>query len=154
MRPGLLQSMGSQRVRHDWATELNWIIKKTHMTFWLLIGKICFPKMFSKSEHYWGIPPPLKEEKQKKFVTCHTVYNCSLFPLRVQYIDGPWRTIFPVFIFWMALTHLDPGLGHLTYSGRFVISKSDTSRGLSDFYELRLIFSKHLILEVRCNPVK
>ena len=24
-RPGVLQSMGSQRVRHDWATELNWV---------------------------------------------------------------------------------------------------------------------------------
>ena len=24
-RPGVLQSMGSQRVRHNWATELNWI---------------------------------------------------------------------------------------------------------------------------------
>ena len=24
-RPGVLQSIGSQRVRHDWATELNWI---------------------------------------------------------------------------------------------------------------------------------
>ena len=24
-RPGVLQFMGSQRVRHDWATELNWI---------------------------------------------------------------------------------------------------------------------------------
>ena len=24
-RPGMLQSMGSQRVRHDWATELKWI---------------------------------------------------------------------------------------------------------------------------------
>ena len=24
-KPGLLQSMGSQRVRHDWATELKWI---------------------------------------------------------------------------------------------------------------------------------
>ena len=24
-RPGVLQSMGSQRVRHDWATELSWI---------------------------------------------------------------------------------------------------------------------------------
>ena len=24
VRPGMLQSMGSQRVRHDWATELNW----------------------------------------------------------------------------------------------------------------------------------
>ena len=23
-RPGVLQSMGSQRVRHDWATEINW----------------------------------------------------------------------------------------------------------------------------------
>ena len=26
-RPGVLQSLGSQRVRHDWATELNWIMK-------------------------------------------------------------------------------------------------------------------------------
>ena len=25
-RPGVLQSMGSQRVGHDWATELNWVI--------------------------------------------------------------------------------------------------------------------------------
>ena len=24
-KPGVLQSMGSQRVRHDWATELNWL---------------------------------------------------------------------------------------------------------------------------------
>ena len=28
-RPGMLQSKGSQRVRHDWATELNWRIKIT-----------------------------------------------------------------------------------------------------------------------------
>ena len=26
-RPGILQSMGSQRVRHDWATELNWPVE-------------------------------------------------------------------------------------------------------------------------------
>ena len=25
-KPAVLQSMGSQRIRHDWATELNWII--------------------------------------------------------------------------------------------------------------------------------
>ena len=25
-KPGVLQSMGSQRVRHDWATELNWLV--------------------------------------------------------------------------------------------------------------------------------
>ena len=29
MRPGVLQFMGSQRVGHDWATELNW---STHFT--------------------------------------------------------------------------------------------------------------------------
>ena len=27
-RPGMLQFMGSQRVRHDWATELNWTLRK------------------------------------------------------------------------------------------------------------------------------
>ena len=26
-KPGVLQSMGSQRVKHDWATELNWCIQ-------------------------------------------------------------------------------------------------------------------------------
>ena len=26
-KSGVLQSMGSQRVRHDWATELNWILE-------------------------------------------------------------------------------------------------------------------------------
>ena len=30
-RPGVLQSMGLQRVRHDWATELNW--RKDHGTW-------------------------------------------------------------------------------------------------------------------------
>ena len=27
-RPGVLQSMGSQRVGHDWATGLNWLVKR------------------------------------------------------------------------------------------------------------------------------
>ena len=27
-RPGVLQSMGSQRVGHDWATELNWLVSR------------------------------------------------------------------------------------------------------------------------------
>ena len=30
-RPGVLQSVGSQTVRHDWATELNWIFLKMHL---------------------------------------------------------------------------------------------------------------------------
>ena len=48
-RPGVLQFMGSQRVRHDWATELNgWaisaktsqIIRKWHDIFKAIKGKI------------------------------------------------------------------------------------------------------------------
>ena len=34
-RPGVLRFMGSQRVRHDWVTELNWTELKIHMlTSW------------------------------------------------------------------------------------------------------------------------
>ena len=40
-RPGVLQFMGSQRVGHDWATELNWL--KTAL---FSIG------------HFWGVPTP------------------------------------------------------------------------------------------------
>ena len=31
-RPGVLQFMGSQRVEHDWVTELNWMLPKAHLT--------------------------------------------------------------------------------------------------------------------------
>ena len=32
-RPGVLHSMGSQRVRHDWATVLNWIFLRWRLCF-------------------------------------------------------------------------------------------------------------------------
>ena len=38
-RPGVLQSMGSQRVGHDWATQLNW---DTATLIWLLILWLLF----------------------------------------------------------------------------------------------------------------
>ena len=33
-KPGVLQSMGSQRVRHDWATELNWQVGHINRKVW------------------------------------------------------------------------------------------------------------------------
>ena len=36
-RPGILQSMGLQRVEHDWATELNWTEK------WVVVKKVESP---------------------------------------------------------------------------------------------------------------
>ena len=38
-RPGMLQSMGPQRVGHDWATELNWTdakLKKNYLIYFIL----------------------------------------------------------------------------------------------------------------------
>ena len=43
-RPGVLQSMGSQRVRYNWATELNWIVQGDHM--------ICCPN-YDSFENKW-----------------------------------------------------------------------------------------------------
>ena len=35
-KPGMLKSMGSQRVRHDWVTELNWciLVVQSFLTLW------------------------------------------------------------------------------------------------------------------------
>ena len=42
-RPGMLQSMGSQRVGHNWATELNWTLKRSSMTSQHRLFVLCFP---------------------------------------------------------------------------------------------------------------
>ena len=41
-RPGMLQSMGSQRVGHDWATELNWT--EQDMFFYTFIMDLDIPR--------------------------------------------------------------------------------------------------------------
>ena len=51
-RPGVLRFMGSQRIGHDWATELNW----TELNLWTKTGNLglgCFPdqsEVWSKLE--------------------------------------------------------------------------------------------------------
>ena len=45
-RPGVLQFMGSQRVGHDWATELNWT-DNHYLCFWPTISSNIFLKSFS-----------------------------------------------------------------------------------------------------------
>ena len=36
-KPGMLQSMGWQRVRHEWATELNWILKQQYKCHYCIL---------------------------------------------------------------------------------------------------------------------
>ena len=42
-KPGVLQSIGSQRVGHHWATELNWLLKQQKQSLCALQVKILTP---------------------------------------------------------------------------------------------------------------
>ena len=48
-KPGMLQSMGSQRVRHDWATELNWTegFYENAVKCYIILNIIKFPNLLS-----------------------------------------------------------------------------------------------------------
>ena len=58
-RPGVLRFMGSQRVGHDWATELNWMrtIMKVYIQVWLLTF---MPWMFSCQINVTFLPDDFK----------------------------------------------------------------------------------------------
>jgi len=54
-KPGVLQFMGSQRVRHDWATELNWTELCDPCT---VAHKAPLSTEFSRQEYWSGFPFP------------------------------------------------------------------------------------------------
>ena len=56
-RPGVLQSMGSQRVRHNWATELNWTEQSI-----IVIGVLAYPRCIWYSKVREAIFPSLHPE--------------------------------------------------------------------------------------------
>ena len=70
-RPGVLQSMGSQRVGHNWATELNWSVLPMNIHGWFPLGLTGFisllskrlPRVFSSStvrkHQFFGAQPSL-----------------------------------------------------------------------------------------------
>ena len=61
-RPGVLRFMGSQRVRHDWATELNW-------TFW---STIMLAIMINQKKYkVWLLFLRNEKEKEQLFGTCY-----------------------------------------------------------------------------------
>ena len=56
VKPGLLQSMRSQRVGHDWATELNWIIRDVEHLY-ICLATVCMTSfeecLFRSSVRFW-----------------------------------------------------------------------------------------------------
>ena len=51
-KPGLLQSMGSQRVKHDWATQLNWTCVNILYSLFFCLTPIILWQMFLHSLFY------------------------------------------------------------------------------------------------------
>ena len=69
-KPGILQSMGSQRVRHDWATELNWT--DSSFSRFCLPENLCFidyAKAFD-CMHHNKLWKNLKEMGIQEHLTC------------------------------------------------------------------------------------
>ena len=77
--PGGLQSMGSQRVRHDWATELNWT---EHVWIASLVAQRlkCIPAMRETWVWSLGSEDPLEKE---------TATHSSILAWRIPWTEEP-----------------------------------------------------------------
>ena len=107
-RPGVLQSVGSQRVRHDWATELNWteveFRKSQYSCRWLVKLHLYYCRIIHKP---WGqarVDPQSRSVKHG---------NCPLFPggrnFFIYKINSTGRALPSSFAqFWHPLAQLSP----------------------------------------------
>ena len=108
-RPGVLQFMGSQRVGHNWATELNWIMSKVEHLFMCLLD-ICVSSMekcpFRSSAYflllldclfflYWAV--------WAAYIFWRLIH-CQLFPL--QFFSPILRVFLILFIISLAVQEL------------------------------------------------
>ena len=80
-RPDVLQSMGSQRVRHDWATELTW-------TKYFLDGELCnaFETVFSGIQLF-NMILFYSPEDSRKLLKC---FKQSLCFQHLDFENSPW----------------------------------------------------------------
>ena len=99
-RPGVLQSMGLQRVGHDWATELNWEVTEEdpemlrwlslHLTFFFLFPQLIYWNYFLhwRKDWRWWQPAAGKwwETSLGSRILCGTegfTQRFHLLPLRI-----------------------------------------------------------------------
>ena len=65
-RPGVLLSMGSQRVRHHWVTDLNWVKSRhTRILDWERWRKTAVLKLYIHSGREWNWSPTLVLNKNQ-----------------------------------------------------------------------------------------
>ena len=90
-RPGVLQSMGSQRVRHDWATELNWLKPGSWINAKSSGWEVCLGKGYARrlqvSPHRW-----LLVTEEKRPLHGYHMDTCQTPPWVTWSCTGPMRT--------------------------------------------------------------
>ena len=76
-RPGVLWFMGSQRVGHDWATELNWCVLYTFFLYAKVYDNYCTMKYLTKSKQWiWGARRKRTKQRISKGEACGCVCAC------------------------------------------------------------------------------
>ena len=55
-KPGMLQSMGSQRVRRDWTTELNWTVPREHSSMGVKAKRILYKQTYLEFSSSFSLP--------------------------------------------------------------------------------------------------
>ena len=94
-KPGVLQSMGSQRVGHDWLTELNWT---EFLQCW---GDICYTSMLIPHNYVLSTSPiPIESPSapHSSLIVCHSFYffNNLGFPQDDQKLCYFWVYFYSV----------------------------------------------------------
>ena len=103
-RPGVLRFMGSQRVRHDWATELNWIWLSAWVFAPMIQNSTCHE--IKAGSNLWSIFQTkicwvsLKQLTWRSVVRDLMCYPKSVWPITTQKPikrQGWWRGKFALF---------------------------------------------------------
>ena len=110
-RPGVLQSMGSQRVRHDWATELNCCsMSSSNCCFltWIQISHEAGQALWY-SPHFKNFPVYCDPCSQGFSVVNEAeVHFFPGIPLLSLRSDGCWQfDLWLLCLFWVQLMHLE-----------------------------------------------
>ena len=95
-RPGMLRFMGSQRVKHDWVTELNWtelMLQKCHCrVLWVSWMKYHGKKTYLRNKHHyeqsywrwwnssWAISNPKDDAVKVLHSMCQKIWKTQQWP--------------------------------------------------------------------------
>ena len=146
-RPGVLQSMGSQRVGHDWLTELNW----TESLQALQEYRVTFGYSFPMQRQFYWLPISLCQHNSPTCTIQGTIQQfCQLLNIKketgLETLDPWWDGT--LLITWPTETPTMNGISHWHSGSPGTVVSSEP---ISSSYQKCLIisFSQHTVTLVK-----